>query len=315
LQLRDLGEFALIERIARAARRAPRGRVALGIGDDAALLPALPGELWVVSTDARVEGVHFRWRTESPRTVGATALAAALSDLAAMGARPRGFTCALAAPGDLSLDAFDGLLRGLLHTARRHDCPLVGGNLTRARETSLVLTVFGGVARGRALLRRARLGDRILVTGELGAAALARARAERGGSPLRRVPVPRLAQGRALARISAVTGCIDVSDGLTADLGHLLGPRRHCRFDPARLPVPRGFAAACRALGLDPTATALAGGDDYELLFAVLPKGPSAAALARRLGVRVSELGSVERGPAPLTRGGFDHFARAETCT
>jgi thiamine-monophosphate kinase len=307
--LRDLGEFALIARIARAARRVPSAGIELGIGDDAALLPARRGETWVVSTDARVENVHFRWSTDAPRTVGATALAAALSDLAAMGARPRGFTCALAAPGDLPLATFDGVLRGLVDGARRHACPLVGGNLTRASETSLVLTVLGGVARGRALRRRARIGDRILVTGELGATALARARAERHGAALRRVPVPRLAQGQALARIGAVTGCIDVSDGLAADLGHLLGGGRRCAIDPARLPLPRGFAAASRRLGLDPTALALAGGDDYELLFALRPEGPSAAALARRLGVRVTELGRVERGASPRARAGFDHFA------
>jgi thiamine-monophosphate kinase len=314
--LRDLGEFALIARIERAARRAPRGRVQLGIGDDAALLTALPGETWVVSTDARVEGVHFRFATETPRTVGETALAAALSDLAAMGARPRGFTCALAAPGALPLAVFDDLLRGLLRGARRYACPLVGGNLTRASETSIVLTVLGEVARGRALRRRARVGDRILVTGELGAAALARARAERSGSLLRRVPVARLRQGRALTRIASVTGCIDVSDGLTADLAHLIGARRRCAIDPARLPLPRGFVAGCRALGLDPVATALAGGDDYELLFAVRRPGPSAAALSRRLGIRVSELGEVERGPAAQPARGFDHFAgsRSDPC-
>ena len=310
MRLRDLGEFELIARIERAARRVPRGRVALGIGDDAALLPARAGEDWVVSTDARVEDVHFRWRTETPRTVGRTALAAALSDLAAMGARPRGFTWSLAAPEDLPLASFDGLLRGLLDEARRYACPLVGGNLTRARETSLVLTVLGGVASGRALRRRARVGDRILVTGELGAAALARARAERNGVPLRRVPVPRLAQGRALARIPSVTGCIDVSDGLEADLAHLLGAKRSCRLDPARVPLPRGFAAACRRQGLDPAATALTGGDDYELLFALHPEGPSAAALSRRLGIRVSELGRVERGPASRAPRGFAHFGR-----
>ena len=225
-----------------------------------------------------------------------------------MGARPRGFTWALAAPGELPLAAFDGLVRGLLDSARRHACPLVGGNLTRARETSLVLTVFGAVAPDRALRRRARVGDRILVTGELGAAALARARAAQSGHPLRRIPEPRLAQGQALARIGGVTGCIDVSDGLAADLGHLLGARRRCAIDPARLPLPRGFAAACRRLGLDPNALALAGGDDYELLFAVRPDGPSAAALARRLGIRVTELGRVERGAA-RARSGFDHFA------
>lgn len=308
MQLRDLGEFALIARIARAARRLPRSGVVLGIGDDAALLPARRGEAFVVSTDARVEGVHFRWRSDPPHVVGATALAAALSDLAAMGARPRGFTWALAAPGDLPLAVFDGLVRGIVSGACRYACPLVGGNLTRARETSLVLTVFGSVAAERALRRRARVGDRVLVTGEIGTAALARARAERTGTRLRRIPVPRLDPGRALARIPSVTGCIDVSDGLAADLGHLLGPRLRCAIDPARLPVPRGFAAACRRLGLDPAELALGGGDDYELLFALRPGGPSAAVLARRLGVRVSELGRVERG-APRPGRGHDHFA------
>ena len=308
--LRDVGEFALIARIARAARRVPSPGIALGIGDDAALLRARRGEAFAVSTDARVEGVHFRWSTDAPSAVGATALAAALSDLAAMGARPRGFTCALAAPGDLPLAAFDGVLRGLLDGARRYACPLVGGNLTRAQETSLVLTVFGGVVPGRALRRRTRVGDRILVTGELGAAALDRADADRRGRMLRRIPVPRLAQGRALARIAAVTGCIDVSDGLAADLGHLLGEGRRCAIDPARLPLPRGFASACGRLGLDPTALALAGGDDYELLFALRPGGPSAAALARRLGVRVTELGRVERAQRAGRPAGFDHFAR-----
>jgi thiamine-monophosphate kinase len=316
--LRDLGEFALIARIERAARRMPQAGVALGIGDDAALLRARRGETLVVSTDARVEHVHFRWDTDGPAVVGDTAVAAALSDLAAMGAQPRGITCAIAAPGDLPLAAFDGLVRGIVRAARRYACPLVGGNLTRAGETSLVSTVLGGVARGRALRRRARVGDRILVTGELGAAALARARAERNGAPVRRIPVPRLAQGRALARIRAVTGCIDVSDGLAADLAHLLGPRRHCRLDPARIPLPRGFAAGCRALGLAPIATALAGGDDYELLFAIGPAGPSAAALSRRLGIRVTELGRVEAGPPSSAGSGFDHFAPASggpTCT
>jgi thiamine-monophosphate kinase len=307
--LSDLGEFELIARIERAARRIRQPGVALGIGDDAALLHARPGELCVVSTDARVEDVHFRWSTETPRTVGRTALAAALSDLAAMGARPRGFTCALAAPGDLPLASFDGLVRGLLDEARRHGCPLVGGNLARGRETSLALTVVGGVAPGRALLRRARVGDRILVTGEIGAAALARARAERTGTRLVRVPVPRLRAGRALARIPAVSGCIDVSDGLAADLARLIGPRRHCRLDLDRLPLPRGFAGACARLGLDAGVVALSGGDDYELLFTLRPDGPSAAVLSRRLGVRVSELGRVEPGQPTRAPRGFEHFA------
>jgi thiamine-monophosphate kinase len=304
----DLDEFELIARIERAAGRAGL-RVSLGIGDDAALLRARGGADWAVSTDVRVEDVHFRWRTESARTVGRTALVAALSDLAAMGASPRGFTWSLAAPPALPLARFDGLVAGVLAESRRHGCPLVGGNLTRARETSLGMTVVGDVAPGLALRRQARIGDRVLVTGALGASALARARAECESGTLRRVPTPRLAEGRALARLRGVRGCIDVSDGLLADLGHLLGPDRHCRLDPARLPRPRGFDAACGRLGLDPIALALGGGDDYELLFTVAPGGPSAALVSRRLGLRVTELGPVVRGAPAGTAAGWRHYA------
>lgn len=311
--LGDLGEFELIGRVVRAAGRAGCASgpgVSLGMGDDAALLRVRAGEEVAVSTDARVEGVHFSWRAESPRTAGRIALVAALSDLAAMGARPLGFTWALAAPADLSLRRFDGLTRGLVAEGARHGCPLVGGNVTRACETSLALTVLGAVRRGRALRRRARLGDRVLVTGRLGVSALARARAGRGGGRLRHVPVPRLRAGRTLARLPGVSGCIDVSDGLDADLAHLLGPGRRCAIDDVRVPRPRGFDAACRRLGLDPAALARGGGDDYELLFAVRPGAASAAALGRRLGVPVTELGRVSRGGSGAdARGtGWRHF-------
>ena len=155
MELRDLGEFAVIARVARAARKLPASRqVVLGIGDDAAVLRPRRGVDVVVSTDASVEGVHFRWRTESPRTVGRRALVASLSDLAAMGAEPLGFTWALAAPGDLPVARLDGLIAGLLFEASAHRCPLIGGNVTSAAETTLTLTVLGTVPRGRALRRR-----------------------------------------------------------------------------------------------------------------------------------------------------------------
>jgi thiamine-monophosphate kinase len=309
VRLRDVGEFGFIARIERAAGPA-RGPVVVGIGDDAAVLRARPFEDVVVTTDAVVEGVHFRWDRESPRHVGRFALAACVSDLAAMGARPLGFTAALAAPADLPLRAADALTAGLLEGARRHGCPLVGGNVTRASETSLTLTALGAVARGRALTRRGtRAGDRVLVTGVLGAQALARARADAGRGRLARVPEPRLAAGRLLARTPGVVACIDVSDGLRADLAHLLGPGRHCRVSPDRLPVARGFRAACRSLDLDWETLATTGGEDYELLFTVRPQGPAAPRLARRLGLPVTELGRVERGaPAAFEKGGFTHF-------
>ncbi len=319
MKLRDLGEFAVIARIERAARKLPAGgRVVLGIGDDAAVLRPRSGEEVVVSTDASVEGVHFRWQTESPRTVGRRALVANLSDLAAMGARPLGFTWAVAAPADLSVARLDGLIAGLLCEAGVHRCPLIGGNVTSASETVLTLTVLGTVPRGRALRRRgARAGDRVFVTGALGGGAFAVARAKRGVG-LKYVATPRLAAGRALAALSGIGGCIDVSDGLEADLAHLLEHTNlvsELRTDA--IPRPPGFERRCARAGIDPLPLLLRGGEDYELLFTARASGPSAADLSRRLRVPVTEIGKLRPGrksqaaKAASGGGGFSHFRKA----
>ncbi len=314
MELRRLGEFGLIDRIARAAARRGRTRaVALGIGDDAALFRVGVGEQVAASTDAFFEGVHFRLGNENPRTIGRRALAASLSDLAAMGARPLGCLLALATPRSVPVRTLDAVVEGLIDAAARNGCPLAGGNLSRARELSLTLTVIGSVARGRALRRDvARAGDRILVTGTLGGAALERARAERGQGRVRHLPVPRLRAGRALAALGRRVACIDVSDGLDADLAHLLeGRALGAEIEAARIPVPRGFRAACRRAGLDSERLARGGGEDYELLFTLAPGTPTAQALSRRLGMWVPELGRVagqaRRAPAAGPRG-WRHF-------
>ena len=312
MRLQDLGEFGLIDQIQRAAARVARPGVRIGIGDDAAVLRLRSGEDLVVTTDALVEDVHFRWPNESPATIGRRALAASLSDLAAMGARPLGCVLALAAPADLSAARIRALIRGMLRESARYACPLVGGNVSRARETSLSITALGGVARGRALTRsQARAGDAIWVTGSLGGAALARLRAERGLARVRRVPEPRLAAGRALSRLRGAGACIDLSDGLEADLERIL--EASCvgaEIDARRVPRPRGFAAACARLGVDPERLALGGGEDYELLFTTrAPLEPGG--LARRLGVRVTSVGRIterRRRTPDRPRRGWRHF-------
>jgi len=294
MRLRELGEFGLIERIRRLAAEVQGRDVLLGIGDDAAVLRPRRGEDLVVTSDAMVEGTHFRWGGESPRMLGRRALAANLSDLAAMGSRPMGFTFALAAPPSLEVRRVTGIVRGMLDLAVSFACPLVGGNVTRARETSIHITALGGVHPGRVLLRSgARPGDRILVTGRLGISALERARGR-----VRTIPTPRVAEGRALARIASVTACIDISDGLLADLGHLLEASGvGGEIDARRVPTPRGFGAACRRLNRDPLRLALGGGEDYELLFTACGNTPSSAALERRLETAVTAIGRItERG-------------------
>jgi len=287
--------------------------VVIGIGDDAAVLRPRAGEDVVVSTDALVESVHFRFENQSCRNIGRRALVASLSDLAAMGARPLGFTLALAVPSDLLLRRVDGLLEGLLREASENVCPLVGGNVSAASETSLTITVVGAVARGRALTRDgARAGDRLCVTGRLGAAALALAKAEQNGTKIPQLPTARLRAGAALARISAVTACIDLSDGLLADAAHLLASAGlEASIDPAAVPRPARFEAACARVGADPERLMLEGGEDYELLFAVRGAAPSVSTLQRRLGVEVAEIGRVvpaTGAPGPSEPLGWRHF-------
>ncbi len=312
MELRDLGEFGLIDRIARvASRQSAQRSVVLGIGDDAAVLRPRSGEDIVVTTDALVETVHFRWETQSARAIGRRSLVSSLSDLAAMGARPMGFVVALAAPPRLAIERFDGLLAGLLREAQTHACPLVGGNLARARQTSISVTAIGAVARGKALTRGgARAGDRIFVTGTLGGVALEVALAARGLGSVRRIPVPRLHAGRALSRMDGVGSVIDISDGLLADVEHLLkGTGCHAQIDRLAVPLPARFAGRCANHGLDPVALATGGGEDYELLFTVRAAGPTRARLARSLGCRVTEIGRVARGRAEAgDPAGWRHF-------
>ncbi|MCP4908243.1 MAG: thiamine-phosphate kinase [bacterium] len=314
--LSDLGEGALIERITRRAGREIGRDWALGIGDDAAILSTRRGEELVFSTDAQVEGVHFRFGRETPRTIGRRALAVNLSDLAAMGARPVGALMSLSAPSDASVSVFDGVIAGFVDEARRFDCPLVGGNLSSAGEWSLDVTVIGRCRKGGALRRRGLgPGDGLYVTGMLGAAALARLRADRAGTRLTRVPTPRLEAGQALVGLPGTRGCIDLSDGLATDLDHLLAADGWgADIDPASLPRARGFDRGCRDLGLDPLGVIAGGGEDYELLFAFRSdrNRETAATLSARLGVPVRQIGriTVEKGVRglPATDPGH-HFA------
>ena len=228
-----------------------------------------------------------------------------LSDLAAMGAAPVGVLLALTAPRDARVHDFDGVVAGFVAEAEKAACPLVGGNLSHGPAWTLAVTIVGRCDEGRALTRGGlRPGDELFVTGTLGGAALARLRADATGAPLRRLPTPRLAAGRRLARRPDVVGCIDLSDGLATDLAHLLGGRGlGAEIDPAALPRPRGFEAGCRALGLDPLQVIALGGEDYELLFALRSQRKGSRATRKRvdLGVPMTRRTRIDLG-VPVTR-------------
>jgi len=315
-----LGEFELIERIARLLPLRGEG-VVLGVGDDAAVLAPPRGEQLVATVDEVVEGVHFD-RRFTPGDAGWKALAVNLSDLAAMGARPLWGLVALAFPREEPAARVLGVVRGIAACARRFGMTVVGGNVSRAPALSVSITAVGAVAPGAYLTRAgARPGDLLLGSGTFGDASLG---LEAGAAPAlarrQRRPTPRLALGRALAGIARAG--IDVSDGLVQDLGHVAeasGVRAVIEVE--RLPLSAAYRRRAARLA-DPHAAALAGGEDYELLLAVPPGRLGAAlAAARRARTPLSVLGRFERGagvrvlsgghvrPAPV---GHDHL-RAPT--
>lgn len=296
-----LGEFDLIARYFRRAPR-PHDAVALGIGDDCALLAPKPGTQLAVSCDMLVEGRHFFPDVE-PAALGHKALAVNLSDLAACGARPLAFVLALALP-EADEAWLDGFTRGLFALADAHDCALIGGDTTRGPR-NICITVFGEVPSGQALLRSgARAGDDIWVSGTLGDARLALEAlrgelvlpAEALAAARRRLewPEPRVALGLALRGVASAA--IDVSDGLLGDLGHILDMSR-CGAS-----IDSTSAAALLAAPVEGAARrldyVLAGGDDYELLFTAPAAARDAVqAAARQAEVAVTRIGRIDAAP------------------
>ncbi|KPX02718.1 thiamine-phosphate kinase [Pseudomonas savastanoi] len=321
-----MGEFELIRNYFAAAPCAQVGEeVALGIGDDCALLALAPGEQLAISTDTLVAGVHFPDVCD-PILLGQRALAVSASDLAAMGARPVAFTLALTLP-QVDADWLQAFARGLNHMALGCSLRLIGGDTTRG-PLSLTLTVFGAVPAGSALTRSgACAGDLLCVGGALGDGAGAlplvlkqrSAEASIAEALLARYwsPQPQLALGQALR--GRATSALDISDGLLADCGHI------ARASGVRLVVERDrLPMSDQLLTLFdlPSArqAALSGGDDYILAF-TLPSGHLASLLDEGWPVHV--IGRVEKGQGvvvvdgagldvtPDTRG-YQHFDSAQ---
>jgi len=264
------GEFDLIDRI--RSRAASRDDVVLGIGDDAAVLQPPPGKQVVVTADALNAGVHFTEATKA-EDLGWKSLAVNLSDLAAMGAQPAWCTLSLSLPQS-DPEWLDGFIDGFLELASLHGIALVGGDTTRG-PLSIAVTAMGLVDNGSALRRDgAKVGDDIWVTGTLGDAAAALQSLFAGAAIDRALrmrldrPTPRVAAG--LRLVGLANSCIDVSDGLLADLGHVCERSRvgaEIAIDglPASPSLQR-FKPAIRG------PWQAGGGDDYELCFTAPPR-------------------------------------------
>jgi len=308
----DLTERELVARIQQRLPPAPDWMV-VGIGDDAAVVEPDRNRLAVLTVDAIVEGVHFDRAFVPPDAIGHRALAVNLSDLAAMGAAPRLALLSMALPATLPVADFDGIADGLCALASRHRVHVAGGNLTRTPgPLTIDVTAVGSVKRRRALTRSgARAGDEVYVSGTIGSAARGLAALRAAGSRQASLdrqpsidnpsvdhqaeadsrsaverylrPEPRIRLGTLLARNRAATACVDLSDGF-ADAAHQIARASGV-----------GMTIDAQAVPIDQASdlmTALAAGDDYELLFTVRPR------TSRRL------RSAIDHGGVPLTRVG-----------
>jgi thiamine-monophosphate kinase len=329
----EAGERQVIA-LVRARVPASPAFVVVGIGDDAAVLEPPRNRLDIVTTDAAVEGVHFDRRFMDAGAIGHRVLAANLSDLAAMGAEPRTALLSLILPDALPLPDLEAMLDAFLALAARTGTHLVGGNVTRSPGPLVIDVTVSGTAKRRKILTRAggRPGDELFVSGAVGGAAaglawLQHAGAEPAGDAviadavarfLR--PEPRLRLGLLAARTRAASAAMDLSDGLADAVRQLAAASgTGATVDAAALPIHPGVAAVS---GGDPEAvlaTALAGGEDYELLLAVPRKaGRRFAAAARLASLPVTRIGVLTPAAAGLTLAspggtrpfpeGFEHF-------
>jgi thiamine-monophosphate kinase len=329
------GEDELVEGIAKALTL-ESATLALGIGDDAALVRPRPGFDTVLTCDWFLEGRHFLPGMHPPDSVGWKCLARALSDIAAMGGQPTCFLLSLALPDSVvygkkgwAAGWLPEFLRGLRRAAHGFGCPLAGGDTTRTRQILISVTVIGKVPAGRAIRRSgARPGDKLFVSGTLGEAGLGLQILRSGGkissgrsTALRKhlYPKPRLALGQWLAHRKLVSSMMDISDGLSSDLPRLCEASRvGARVEGTKIPLP-SFAPAASKKRFDALSLALNGGDDYELLFTVREK--DVARVPRSFqGTPLTEIGEitrerriliVERDRAkPLVPRGWDPFRK-----
>ncbi len=316
-----LPEKSLIARIRRQAKT--RRGIVMGIGDDAAVLRIPPGHEALVTTDFSLEGIHFRRQWHSAEAVGHRCLTRGLSDIAAMGGEPIAAFVSLALPRDLPQKWVDGFARGLLALADRFKVTLAGGDTAESPGGILAdIVVLGSIPKGKAILRSgAKPGDRIYVTGQLGGSAAvlhllmknSKTKLDPDEFPRHFSPEPRVQVGRLLREKVKPSAMIDISDGLSTDLSHLCEESGvGAEIDAESIPMANVEGARVDL------ATALHGGEDYELLFTAVPGSRVPSQIA---GVAITQIGRITRAKGLfLLRGstrrklkplGWQHFTRS----
>ncbi|MBN2107315.1 MAG: thiamine-phosphate kinase [Deltaproteobacteria bacterium] len=330
MQIKSLGEFGLISRIARIAAAADP-LVVKAIGDDAAVVSLGRGRCLLMTTDLLKEGIHFKTAFSSPFLLGKKCLSVNLSDIAAMGGEPTYYVVSLAAPPETPYGFVRDLYRGMAAQARRFGASLLGGDTTASQDGLVVsITLLGKARQAQVLYRHgARPGELVYVTGTLGDSALGLALLHGGrAGPHNRLvrrhldPQPRLAAGQVLARTHAASAMMDISDGLAGDLRHIMEQSGvGARIFLDRLPLSAAYRTYCPACAGNFYLPALGGGEDYELLFtAPAEKEKTVRLISKRLGLPMTCIGRItgkrpgltligsDGKPARLPEAGFRHF-------
>lgn len=335
MRLQDIGEFGLIERLRDKLPGADQ-TVVVGIGDDAAVLSYDSACHVVMTTDMLVEGVHFRSDTIDFRSLGWKAMAASLSDIAAMGGTPRHGTVSLAIPPAYEVEKLEELYEGIAEICTEYRIHVVGGDVVKTGGPLVIaVTVNGEVEKGKALLRSgARPGDLVFVTGRIGGSAAGLAFLSSGCKCLvppdeqleltgyHRRPVPQVRAGRVLAESGGCTSCNDISDGLASELIEIADSSGvGIRIEENRLPIAPAVTNFARINGDNAVEWALYGGEDYQLVGTLAPLAYEAVVTACHLnGIRLTLIGRVTQGTGVvlnretggetlLSARGYNHFA------
>ncbi|MBI5748057.1 MAG: thiamine-phosphate kinase [Nitrospinae bacterium] len=330
MKLSQLGEFGLIKN-ARDIFKSLNENIVVGIGDDCAAIKLRKGFLLITTTDALVEGIHFKLDYIEPYQLGIKSININLSDIAAMGGIPLYALLSIAAPPNFSVKFMGEFFKGIKDGAKRYKVSIIGGNVSSSKnELSINITILGEVEKKYMVLRNgAKAGDKIFVTGWLGDSAaglaiLKKGQGARGKGQEKLInkhlmPIPRLTEGRFLAVKKLATSMIDISDGLASDI------RRICEESNVganiftkNIPISRELKSEIR----NPKSEinlALYGGEDYELLFAVKPeKAGKLKSLWEDMKIPITMIGEITKrginlvntdGKAiPLTKEGYNHF-------
>lgn len=336
MDLSQIGEFGLIERIKKLVGVPSKG-VVVGIGDDSAVIRPAPGRLLLCTSDTLMEGVHFTLDMISPKQLGKKAMVANLSDIAGMGGEPKYAMASIGLPRKISVEFVDEVFRGLKSVAKSYGVSIVGGDLVYSPSDIVInITILGEIEEGYTVLRSgARPGDAILVTGDLGASAAGLAILEADTRYLmpdaRRdrvitrhlTPIARVKEGRIIAQRKLATSMIDISDGLAGDMNHICSLSKvGAKIWAYEIPISQATREVAQKLKRDPLDFALYGGEDFELLFTCRPERTQEAMdiLKKRTKTSVSRIGEItpRRGGLQLisTDGkstrlepkGYEHF-------